>query len=248
MRIAPVPRAARRALLFLLPLLALSACGDDGTGPVENPTGATLRGRVVLFDLGNASIRTFELASLTEPGVTVSVGSKSTETDTDGRYEITDIPTGDQVVTFAKDGVSGTYLLIGIEEGELFELDGVEQVQGEISTSHTGTWVGTGGSIESGSQGQIDLVMVLEKNGNVITGTATGGSPDSSTWSIEGTETGLAMKADFLLLNSLDSCATGGELTGAFDADTLSGTFIEVDVPEGCGPEPESGTFRVVKQ
>ena len=43
-------------------------------------------------------------------------------------------------------------------------------------------------------------------------------------------------------------CAAGAELLDAtFVGDTLSGSFIEEDVPQDCGL-PEGGYFRVVKQ
>jgi hypothetical protein len=42
-------------------------------------------------------------------------------------------------------------------------------------------------------------------------------------------------------------CASGVTFAGTFAADTLSGTFVEVNPPAGCGP-PENGIFRVVKQ
>ena len=246
--ILAIQRLTAVVLALIIPF-AVTACGDDdGTGPGDDATGARLEGRVVVFDLGQASVRHHFLSSLDEPGVTVAVGSKSTITDADGRFLLEDIPIGDQVLGFSRDGATRTYLLSDVDRGEAFELDSIELRMDGISTQHTGTWEGTAGSVEPGSQGPIALTMILEKNGNVITGTATGGPPDNSTWSLEGTETGLAMEADFDLVSSADSCATGGELSGTFDADTLAGTFIEVNPPAGCGITPESGLFRVVKQ
>ncbi len=248
MRTPRVSRTAHGPLFVLLALLVGSACGDDGAGPVVNPTGATIRGRVVLFEPGQASVVPYSLAVLDEPGVTVTVGSKSTQTDAQGRFLLTDVRTGDQVLTLSKDGVSRTYLVANIEEGETFDIDGIEVLGGDVSTSHTGTWVGTGGSTEPGSQGQIAITMILEKNGNTVTGAIAGGAPDNSSWSIQdGTETGLSMEADFVVVVPGDECTSGGRLEGTFDADTLNGTFLEVNPPSGCGP-PESGMFRVVKQ
>lgn len=232
----------------MLALLTGVGCGDDnGTEPGEALTGADLEGQVVEFEVGQASIQPDLLSSLDEPGVAVAIGPRSTVTDANGRFLLEDIPIGDQVVSFSRDGVTRTYLLADIDEGETFELDSIELQFDGVSTAHTGTWVGTGGSTEVGSQGQIALTMIIEKNGNTITGSAIGGSPDNSTWSLEGTETGLSLEAEFQLVTSADQCATGGTLDGSFTADTLSGTFIESDPPAACGP-PESGIFRLVKQ
>jgi hypothetical protein len=118
---------------------------------------------------------------------------------------------------------------------------------GQVKTKHTGTWVGTAGSSDPSSAGQIAFTMVIEANGNAITGIGQLAPPDSSTWEIDGKETGTTVDGDLKLLFSYSECATGGEFVGTFQADTLSGTFIEVDPPQDCGL-PESGTFRVVKQ
>jgi hypothetical protein len=116
-----------------------------------------------------------------------------------------------------------------------------------VSTAHTGTWVGTGGSDDPGSQGQIALTIVLQANGNVLSGTASIGAPDNTTWSLSGIEDGTGVTGSMSVVSTESECAAGGDFTGAFDADTLSATFIEVDPPAGCGP-PETGSFRVVKQ
>ncbi len=89
--------------------------------------------------------------------------------------------------------------------------------------------------------------MILEQNGNSLTGTASVGSPDDSAWHISGTETGHSVDGSLMLVSSNSPCATGVTFEGTFVADTLSGTFIEVDPPAGCGT-PEPGIFRVVKQ
>jgi hypothetical protein len=64
---------------------------------------------------------------------------------------------------------------------------------------------------------------------------------------MSGTETGKKVDGAMTLVSSNSTCAAGATFTGTFVADTLSGTFVEVNPPAGCG-SPESGTFRVVKQ
>jgi hypothetical protein len=238
----------RTALLLLSATLPWAACGgDDSTGPGDSGTGATLQGTVTAFETGQAAVVSTPVTLFSVPGVAVTIGSKSVVTDAAGGFTIQDIPTGDHAVTFSKEGITGTYYVQGIVAGGTITLDEVQYSGGHVATKHTGTWIGTGGSSDSSSQGQIALTMILSVDGNALSGTATGAAPDSSVWSIEGTETGTAVSGSMSLVTSNDECATGGDYTGEFSADTLKGDFVEVDPPDGCG-DPESGTFRVVKQ
>jgi hypothetical protein len=213
-----------------------SACSDGGTGTEEDKTGAVLMGQVV------------RLGGSDETGnIKIAIGKKSTRTKGDGTFSITDIPVGANRVTFSGSGITGPYDLTGIELGTVVTLEETQVAPGQVTTKHTGTWVGTAGSTDPGSQGQFTFTMIIEASGNAITGTGQLAPPDSSTWEIEGKETGTTVSGEMKLLFSYSECATGGEFTGAFVGDTLSGTFIEVSPPEGCGT-PESGTFKVVKQ
>ncbi len=243
------------ALVILCSLLLLYGCGDDGTGTDEEQTGATLQGTVTVFDATSSAVLFAGMGSAQVPGVRVSIGTKETETDANGDFVIRDIPLGDRVVSFSQEDAvgfsqstaAGTYFLTGIVAGATFTLDQVQVNGALVSTAHTGTWVGTGGSTDPGSQGQIALTMILEENGNSLTGTASVGSPDNSVWSVSGKETGTAVDGELTVVSSNSSCASGVSFEGTFSADTLSGTFVEVNPPAGCG-SPESGTFRVVKQ
>jgi hypothetical protein len=214
----------------------VSACGDDSTSAEEEKTGAVLLGQVVL--LGGSE----DVAN-----VKISLGAKSTQTDGTGSFSLNHIPIGENTVTFSGSGVTGPYTLTGVQEGTVITLEEINVNPGQVKTKHTGTWVGTAGSTEPGSQGQISFTMIIEANGNAITGTGQLAPPDSSTWKIEGKETGTIVDGTLELLFSYSDCATGGEFTGTFAGDTLSGTFIEVNPPAQCG-DPESGTFKVVKQ
>lgn len=228
---------------LLLALLVCVGCGDDN-GPEDEQTGTTLQGTVTSFQaqvVGGG----FGLAS-TE-GVTVAIGSKSTETDVNGNYLLRDFGIGTQNVLFSRDAGSGTYVLTGIERGDAFLLDQVVVSGGQVSSQHTGTWVGTGGSTDPSSQGQVALTMIIAQNGNALTGTASIPAPDNTSWNITGTETGHAVEGTLTVTSTNSSCASNGDFEGTFVADTLSGTFIEVDPPAGCGP-PEPGIFTVVKQ
>lgn len=248
-------RCSSFPVLLLVGLMA-SGCGDGSTD-VEEGSGATLRGTVVLFQPLNASVPAAgSVGSVRAPtpplpastdGVEVRVGGNATTTDAGGGFTLRDLPLGDQAVRFTKDGSTGTYSLEGIEANESFVLDGIVVSGAEVATEHTGTWVGTGGSTDPGSQGQIALTMVIQASGNAITGTAFVPPPDSTTWSFSGTEDGTGVEVTFSVLATKSECAAGGELLGVFSADTLSGTFVEVNPPAGCG-SPENGIFRVVKQ
>lgn len=235
-----------RAPAFLLALLVCIACGDDN-GPEDEQTGTSLQGTVTSFQaqvVGGG----FGLAS-TE-GVTVAIGSKSTQTDVNGNYLLRDFSVGTQNVLFSRDGGTGTYILTGIERGNAFLLDQVVVSGGQVSSQHTGTWVGTGGSTDPSSQGQVALSMIIAQNGNSLSGTASigaDGGQDTTSWNITGTETGHAVEGLLSVTTTNSECAAGGDIQGVFVADTLEGTFIEVDPPAGCGA-PEPGIFRVVKQ
>jgi len=226
--------------LLLLPVIGAfcAGCGgdDSGTGPEEEITNANLMGQVTL--VGSSSQTS---------GIEVSVGSKSTTTSNIGSFSINHIPLGDQAVSFSGGGVSGTYTLSGIESGSTFNLQDIEIGGGLVKTAHTGTWVGTAGSTDPGSQGQIAFTLIIQANGNALSGNASVAPPDNSVWSMSGIETGSNVEGIMALVSTNSSCATGATFTGTFTADTLAGNFTEVNPPAGCG-SPESGTFRVVKQ
>jgi hypothetical protein len=235
-------RIPRRAAAFTLALALCVGCGDDN-GPEEEQTGTSIQGTVTAFQAQVVN-GGFALASI--EGVTVTIGSKSTETDGNGDYLLRDFPIGTQNVQFSRDGGTGILVLSEIERGDAFAFE-VEVNGGQVSTQHTGTWVGTGGSTDPGSQGQVALTMIIAQNGNALTGTASIGDPDNTSWNISGTETGHSADGHLTVTSTNSQCAAGGDFEGTFVADTLSGTFIEVDPPAGCGT-PEPGSFRVVKQ
>jgi hypothetical protein len=135
-----------------------------------------------------------------------------------------------------------------IEAAETFILRNVQINNNQVTTEHTGTWIGTIGSSDPSSQGQIACIMNIVANGNSITGTASIGSPDNSTWNMSGTENGVSVDDGvFTLVSSESNCATGGDFSGIFSGNEFSGSFVEVNPPAGCGP-PESGTFTFTKQ
>lgn len=221
---------------FTISSLLWGGCGDGGTSPEEEQTGATLEGQVVL--IGN---------SAQTGDVKVSIGKKSTRTSGNGSFTLNHIPLGTQPVSFSGSGASGSYTLSGVVEGSTFSFDEIQVSGGLVITKHTGTWVGTAGSTEPGSQGEIAFTLIIEANGNALTGTGSVAPPDASIWSMTGKETGRTVEGEMTLVSSNSACATGATITGTFVADTLSGDFLEVNPPAGCGT-PESGKFRVVKQ
>ncbi|MBT8335436.1 MAG: hypothetical protein KJO11_02465, partial [Gemmatimonadetes bacterium] len=227
----------------LLLTVAALGCGDDGTGPPVDETGATLQGRIVQFE---------PVAGLALPGpsaapvndVSVAVGTLSTTTDGNGNFVLTDLPLGDRTIVFAG---SASYALSGIEADALFELWGIQVNGPAVKTEHTGTWVGTAGSSDPGSAGQIAFTLTIAANGNALSGTGTLAPPDASVWNMTGTENGRTVTGVMKLVSSNSSCAGDASFTGSFSGNTLAGTFVELAPPAGCG-SPESGTFQVVKQ
>jgi hypothetical protein len=235
--------------IFLGFVFVCVGCGGDDTSPDE--TGTTLQGTVSAFQ-AQAVTGGFELAST--PGVTVAIGSKSTQTDANGDFTVRDFGVGTQHVLFSRDGGSGTYVLTDIERGDVFALNQVVVSGGQVSSQHTGTWVGTGGSTDPSSQGFVTITMIIAQNGNALSGTASIPPPDNTSWNISGTENGHSVEGTFTVTTSNSSCASDGAFTGTFTADTLDATFVEVRPDDWtaeqiaeCGPE-ESGLFRVVKQ
>lgn len=235
-----------RLLLPILCLALCAGCGDDAAGPDDARTGSSLQGTVVAFETGQTAIAHPPLATLGIPGVTVSVGTRSAVTDAAGNFSLADIAVGDQTVTFSRDAATGTYLMRDIEPGETFFLDQVQYSGGQIMTKHTGTWVGTADSHDPQSVSLIAVELVLNASGNSLTGTAAA-EPETSLWTMAGTETGFTVDGTLSLVISESGCSADMTFEGTFVADTLSGTFLEVDPPAGCGPA-ETGTFRVVKQ
>ena len=239
-------RIHQRAPAILLALLLCVGCGDDND-PEDESTGTLLEGSVT--DVQAKVVRGgFALAS-TE-GVTVSIGSKTTQTDVNGNFTLRDFGIGTQDVLFFHDDGSGAFVLTDVERGDeysfLFSISG-----GQVSSQHTGTWVGNGGSTDSTSQGLVALTMVIAQNGNDLTGTASIGAPDNTSWNIIGTETGHTATGTLTVTSTNSDCASDGDFEGTFVADTLSGTFVEVHAADGsqdhCGPN-EAGIFNVVKQ
>ena len=241
-------RIPGRAVALTMAVLLMSGCGDDDNGPDDEQTGTVLQGTVIEFQ-AQVVPGGFTLAA-TE-GVRVSIGSKSTETDANGDFTIRDFAVGTQSVDFLRDGGGGTLVLTQVDPGDeydfLFSING-----GNVSTQHTGTWVGQGGSDESAA---VTITMIIAQNGNALSGTASIPLPDNTSWNISGTETGFSVDDGTFTVTTTNSfCASDGEFEGTFTADTLVATFDEVRGPdwtaeqeEECGPV-ESGGFTLIKQ
>jgi len=240
----------RMAPALLLAALACLACGDDDNGPDDQQTGTVLQGTVVEFQ---AQVVPGGFALAANEGVNVSIGSRSTQTDANGDFTLRDFAVGNQSVDFSRDGGGGTLVLTQVEPGDeydfLFSING-----GTVSTQHTGTWVGEGGSTDPSSQGLVTITMIIAQNGNALSGTASIPPPDNTSWNISGKETGFAVEGTFTVTTTNSFCASDGEFTGTFTADTLVATFDEVRGPgwtaqqeEECG-DPESGGFTLIKQ
>jgi hypothetical protein len=241
-------RIPGRAAALSLAVLLMSGCGGDDNGPDEEQTGTVLQGTVVEFQ---AQVVPGDFALAANEGVSVSIGSKSTQTDANGNFTLRDFQVGDQSVDFSRDGGGGTLVLTDVEPGDeydfLFSING-----GSVSTQHTGTWVGQGGSDESAA---VTITMIIAQNGNALSGTASIPPPDNTSWNISGTETGHVVKDGTFTVTTTNSfCASDGEFDGVFTADTLDATFVEVRGPDWtaeqeteCGPV-ESGSFKLIKQ
>jgi len=235
---------------LLLALLICVGCGDDDNGPDDEQTGTVLQGTVIEFQ---AQVVPGGFALAATEGVNVSIGSKSTQTDAAGNFTLRDFQVGSQNVDFSRDGGGGTLVLADVEPGDeydfLFSIEG-----GNVSTQHTGTWVGPGGSTDSTSMGLVEITMIIAQNGNTLTGTASIAEHDTTSWHIAGTENGHNATGTLEVVTSTSICASDGWFQGTFQADTLDATFVEVRPSDWtaeqiaeCGPE-ESGVFTVIKQ
>ncbi|MGB5527971.1 MAG: hypothetical protein WBO43_00970 [Gemmatimonadota bacterium] len=237
--------------VLLLALLVCVGCGDDDSGPDDEQTGTVLQGTVIEFQ---AQVVPGGFALAATEGVNVSIGSKSTQTDANGNFTLRDFQVGNQNVDFSLDQDDARLVLTDVEPGDeydfLFSING-----GQVSTQHTGTWVGQGGSSDPGSQGPVTITMIIAQNGNALSGTASIPPPDNTSWNISGTETGFSVdNGTFTVTTTNSFCASDGEFEGTFTADTLVATFDEVRGPdwtaeqeEECGPV-ESGGFTLIKQ
>jgi hypothetical protein len=229
------------ALLIAIALgfLTIVSTGGGGGGVVDS--GATLEGNVI-----------------STVDIKVSIGEQTVTTDEQGNFKIENIPVGDNVVRFesvptgeltiqADEDINAEYRLI-VKEPETIILRDIEINGEEVVTEHTGTWTGTAGSNDPGSDGQLAFTMYILANGNLISGTGVLlGGTDNSVWEVEGTETGVEITGEFHLISSNSSCATGGTFDGTFSGVTIYADFIEVDPPDGCG-DPESGSFTLEKE
>ena len=237
-----------RVPALLLVALAALACGDDDNGPDDQQTGTVLQGTVVEFQ---AQVVPGDFALAATEGVRVAIGSKSTETDANGNFTLRDFQVGNQNLDFSLDQDVARLVLTDVERGDeydfLFSING-----GNVSTQHTGTWVGQGGSDESAA---VTITMIIAQNGNALSGTASIPPPDNTSWNISGTETGFSVDDGTFTVTTTNSfCASDGEFQGVFTADTLDATFVEVRGPDWtaeqeteCGPV-ETGAFTLIKQ
>jgi len=251
-------RIEKRVNVFVCVALCLIflSCGGGGdsntVAPNADATGATLQGNVISISDTSSQMAAVSENGRSIAGIKVSLGEMTVLTDEQGAFHIEDIPIGDQVIRFND---IADYFAKAIEKLETLTLRNLQINGDEVATEHTGIWMGTGGSTDSNSQGPIDLTMIIEKNGNSITGTMLGGEPDNSVWEINGTENGTTINGTFTLISSGSECATGGTFDGDFSGNTLSGTFDEVfsesdPLPDECTENyeyPEHGTFTVTK-
>jgi len=242
--------------------LFAAACGGGGSSPTSpnaGPvSGATLTGQIVSFDplaWRPAEPRGF-LAALLDfacptahaavPGVNVSVGGVSTTTDSAGRFTLPNVPTGDQIVTFAQGSSSATYALQGVEANETFVLNGTSIAGPTVTTEHTGSWVGTATSNGSGRTGGHPVTLGIAANGNIVEGTVDiDHGWEVISWS--GTENGTSVSGSYRTVSSGAGCAgEEGTFSGSFDGSTVSGTWRETKTVPGC--ELTEGTFSLSKQ
>lgn len=159
--------------------LLWAACGGDGTGIEIEQTGVTLQGQVVqvgnqasadVWSPDGSSGSASQLAFAPVSGVSVTVGSQSTETDQNGDFSIPNVPLEDFTAVFSGSGITGPYNWTDFEGNTVLQMNGVQLESGTVATEHTGTWVGTGGSTDPGSQGQIAFTLIIAANGNARQG------------------------------------------------------------------------------
>jgi hypothetical protein len=251
----------RRAGYSIVAAASLFAvgCGGAGGGNPASPgtvtaSGATLTGQIVSFTvawqtepkgfLADLMDFVFPTAHAAQAGVTVSVGSVSTTTDSAGRFTLGNIPTGDQVVTFAEGSNSASYTLMGVEPNETIVLNGTSIAGSTVTTVHTGSWVGT--ATTDGEPGTVSVTLTIAANANAVEGTIDlDDGWEVISWS--GTENGTSVSGSFHTVESGAGC-TGehGTFSGSFDGSTVSGTWRDTGTVAGC--EINQGTFTLNKQ
>ena len=215
-------------LVGSLLIFAIPSCGGSSGGG-GGGTGATLTGTVASFSASvNAAVG----------GVTVSIGSLSTTSGSDGSFTLSNIPTGDQTVVFADGGSSANYALEGVANDETFTLNTVMVDGTQITTEHTGTWEGTIYSSDIGMT--LPLTMTIGANTNAFTGTANNNMGD--VWTLVGTENGTSVSGRATVVEG--PCVPDyGDFTGTFADGTLSGTYTS----PGGTCNPSDGTWELTK-
>lgn len=232
----------------------IMGCGGSSGGG-GGGTGATLTGTVNTFTAALetekksffARIKDFLLPTATAQasGVTVTVGNQSTTTDANGSFTLSDIPEGNNTVTFTQNSASADYSLMGVAEGETFTLNDVNVNGATITTAHTGTWTGT---IDLGD-GTYTMTMTIAANGNSLSGTlVVEGVDERGTFS--GVENGTNIEASYEVHDPND-CFLNGPLTGTFSGNTLEGNAPVTEDSCGLQPgddDPDSHAFTLTKQ
>jgi len=250
--------------VLLMYVLLVSACGS-GSSNGGGGTGATLTGTVNNFTATLAvekkslfaQIKDFFLskASAQTAGITVSVGSLSTTTDSSGHFTLSDIPEGSSTITFTQGGNSATYTLAGVAAGETFTLNDIDIVGSAVSTAHTGTWTGIMTmNIFTDTPVDVAFTLTIAAGGNSISGNMfidEGGLGEVGTFS--GTETGTILDARWAnTVPDSEGCILSGPLTGTFDGNTLTGNE-PIDDAGSCplqpgDDDPDSHPFTLTKQ
>lgn len=241
--------------------------GGSGTDTVDagSTSGATLTGTVDSFTaaLGTenktlfARIKDFllSIAFAQTSDITVTLGDVSATTSSAGGFTITNVPIGDQTVTFTHGSTSAEYLLSDVIADETFTLNDIDVDGTTVATAHTGTWTGTMiMDTFTGEPQEVDLTLTITAGGNAISGGMfidEAGFDEVGTFS--GIETGTALNARWALTSpDAEGCLLAGPLTGTFDGDTLTGNE-PIDDAGDCplwpgDDDPESHPFTLTKQ
>ena len=224
----------------------LSGCGSSSSGGGGGGTdsGSTLTGTVDSFtaslsprkDSFYTRLRNILLrdAYAATSGVTVTVGSKSDTTDSTGAFEISNISTGNQTVTFEHDGDTASYSLQSVTAGETYTLNDTTISGTTVSTANTGTWTGTIEMADGDDEVTYTLTLMIAAGGNSLSGTMT--VPElGEKGSFTGTEDGSTITAEYEITGT--NCTLTGPITGTFDGDTLEGNAPVTT--DSCGLEPD---------
>ena len=151
------PSVLQLLLIMLLSLALITACSDDDDGPTD-PGGGGDDGPIE--NVGTISGVVTD-ASGWSLDATVTVGSRSVDTNEDGFFVLTQIPVGETLVGASASGHAATYRVVTVTESGTVHLDDLQlaALESGVVDAATGGQVATGdgdGAVTFAADGFVD--------------------------------------------------------------------------------------------